>query len=139
MASPTWSATLRSRANSLLHSSKSRWSACAIACWRAVRLTISRSSSLRSSRLRAPNRMQFDLVIFNCDGVLIDSELLSVRTDIECLAEEGIAISQGEILERYTGISMAGMLADIEARYGRALPDFAARHQQRLRPPFDAD
>jgi HAD superfamily hydrolase (TIGR01509 family) len=79
-----------------------------------------------------------DLVIFDCDGVLIDSELLSVRADLECLADEGIEISAEEILERYTGISMAGMLADLEARYGRSLPDFAARHQQRLRPLFEA-
>ena len=82
--------------------------------------------------------MWFDLVIFDCDGVLIDSELLSVRADLECLAEEGIEISAEEILDRYTGISMAGMLADLEVRYGRPLPDFAARHQQRLRPLFDA-
>ena len=34
--------------------------------------------------------MRFDLVIFDCDGVLIDSELLSVRADLECLAEDGI-------------------------------------------------
>lgn len=81
--------------------------------------------------------MHFDLVIFDCDGVLIDSELLSVQADIECLAEHGIDISAGEILERYTGISMAGMLADFETRYGRQLPDFADRHRRRLRALFE--
>jgi HAD superfamily hydrolase (TIGR01509 family) len=79
----------------------------------------------------------FDLVIFDCDGVLIDSELLSVEADLACLAEEGIEISAEEILERYTGISMAGMLADLETRYGRALPDFAARHRERLQGLFE--
>ncbi|MGC2412910.1 MAG: HAD family hydrolase [Stellaceae bacterium] len=83
--------------------------------------------------------MRFDLVIFDCDGVLIDSELLSVRADLECLAEYGIDISAEEIIDRYTGISMAGMLTDLEVRYGRGLPDFAARHQSRLRPLFEAD
>ena len=53
--------------------------------------------------------MRLDLVIFDCDGVLIDSELLSIRADRECLAECGIELSMEEILERYTGISMAGM------------------------------
>jgi HAD superfamily hydrolase (TIGR01509 family) len=82
--------------------------------------------------------MQFDLVIFDCDGVLIDSELLSVQADIECLAEYGIDLSAEEIIERYTGISMAGMLADLETRYGWMLPDFADRHGQRLRCLFEA-
>jgi beta-phosphoglucomutase-like phosphatase (HAD superfamily) len=42
--------------------------------------------------------VSFDLVIFDCDGVLIDSELLSVRADLECLAEYGIHLSAEEIL-----------------------------------------
>src|SRR5690349_17913078 len=83
--------------------------------------------------------MQFDLVIFDCDGVLIDSEPLSVQADIECLAEHGIDVSAEEILERYTGISMAGMLADLETRHGRRLPGFAERHQERLQILFEAN
>ena len=83
--------------------------------------------------------MRFDLVIFDCDGVLIDSELLSVQADRACLAEDGIDLTADEIIERYTGISMAGMLADLEAEYGRPLPDFAHRHQERLRPLFEAE
>ena len=82
--------------------------------------------------------MGFDLVIFDCDGVLIDSELLSVRADIACLTEDGIELSEDEILERYTGISMAGMLADLETRYGRSFPDFAVRHHERLRALFES-
>ena len=83
--------------------------------------------------------MSFDLVIFDCDGVLIDSELLSVRADLESLAEDGIDLSTEEILDRYTGLSMAAMLGDLEIRHGRPLPDFARRHQDRLRRLFEAD
>src|SRR5216110_2427654 len=83
--------------------------------------------------------MPLDLVIFDCDGVLIDSELLSVQADIACLAEDGIDLSADEILERYTGISMAGMLADLKQRYGRALPDFPGRHHARLAELFTAE
>lgn len=82
---------------------------------------------------------RFNLVIFDCDGVLIDSELLSVRADLACLAEAGITLSEDEILERYTGISTAGMLADLEARHGRKLADFPRRHQQRLEVLFEAE
>jgi HAD superfamily hydrolase (TIGR01509 family) len=81
----------------------------------------------------------FDLVIFDCDGVLIDSELLSVEADLACLAENGIVdLSGDDILDRYTGISMAGMLADLETRYGRSFPDFAARHHERLSALFES-
>jgi HAD superfamily hydrolase (TIGR01509 family) len=83
-------------------------------------------------------RMDWDLVIFDCDGVLIDSELLSVEADIACLAEHGIAMSADDILERYTGISMAGMLADLEQRHGREFPGFGDRHRQRLEELFEA-
>src|SRR3954447_5261863 len=84
-----------------------------------------------------PDSIPFDLVIFDCDGVLIDSEMLSVQADIECLAEHGIELSAEEILDRYTGISLAGMLTDLEARFSRPLPDFAGRHRRRLERLFE--
>jgi HAD superfamily hydrolase (TIGR01509 family) len=83
--------------------------------------------------------MRCDLVIFDCDGVLIDSELLSIRADQECLAECGIEMSVEDILERYTGIGFAGMVADIEARHGPLPPDFAERHGKRLWPLFERE
>jgi beta-phosphoglucomutase-like phosphatase (HAD superfamily) len=73
--------------------------------------------------------MDFDLVIFDCDGVLIDSELLACRTIADCLAEDGIAVSSDEIVERYTGISWAGMVADLERRHGPMAGRSAARPQ----------
>src|SRR5271154_2075578 len=80
--------------------------------------------------------MRFGLVIFDCDGVLIDSELLSVQADVECLAEYGIDLSAEEVIERYTGTS--SMVADLEARYGRALPGFDERQRQLAHPLFEA-
>jgi HAD superfamily hydrolase (TIGR01509 family) len=82
--------------------------------------------------------MPFNLVIFDCDGVLIDSEMLSVGADVECLAEFGIDLATDEILERYTGISLADMVGDLEARFSRALPGFAELHQTRLQALFEA-
>src|SRR5213082_2522897 len=83
--------------------------------------------------------MRWDLIIFDCDGVLIDSELLSIRADQECLAECGVELSVEEILERYTGISFAGMVADLEARHGPLPADFADRHRLRLWPLFEQE
>jgi HAD superfamily hydrolase (TIGR01509 family) len=63
-----------------------------------------------------------DLVIFDCDGVLIDSEVIACRVRADYLTEIGFTTSIAEINERYIGISMAAMLADLEARHGRKLP-----------------
>jgi HAD superfamily hydrolase (TIGR01509 family) len=83
--------------------------------------------------------VRWDLVIFDCDGVLIDSELLSIRACRECLVECGIELSVDEIRERYTGISFAGMVADLEARHGPLPGDFADRHRRRLWPLFEQE
>ena len=83
--------------------------------------------------------MPCELLIFDCDGVLIDSELLSIRVDQECLAECGIELSMEEIHELYTGISFAGMVADLEARHGPLPVDFADRHRRRLWPLFERE
>jgi HAD superfamily hydrolase (TIGR01509 family) len=84
--------------------------------------------------------MSLDLVIFDCDGVLIDSEPLAVRADRACLAEAGIDISAEEILDRYTGIAIAEMWTDIETRYATSLPaDLSERHHARLMQIFEAE
>ncbi|HEV2188178.1 MAG TPA: HAD family hydrolase [Stellaceae bacterium] len=79
----------------------------------------------------------WDLVIFDCDGVLIDSELLTIDVEVALLAEAGIAITADEIIERYVGISTTAMITDLEARFGRSLDDFATRHAARVRDVFD--
>jgi HAD superfamily hydrolase (TIGR01509 family) len=67
--------------------------------------------------------MSPDLVIFDCDGVLIDSEPIANRAHVQMLAACGYAIGEEELLDRFCGISDAAMLATIEREWGRALPD----------------
>src|SRR3546814_18887848 len=62
------------------------------------------------------------LVIFDCDGVLIDSEVLSQREEVACLAAHGFPVPLEEVAARYLGISGAAMFADLEARFGRKVP-----------------
>jgi HAD superfamily hydrolase (TIGR01509 family) len=62
---------------------------------------------------------RFDLVIFDCDGVLVDSERLSTRLDAELLAQLGWPLTQAEIVERWAGRTEAVMRAEIEAHLGR--------------------
>ena len=81
--------------------------------------------------------MRPELIIFDCDGVLIDSEMIACRADAACLAEIGIMMSAEEILERYTGISAAAMLGDIEQRHGCLPSDFAETSRRRTADAFD--
>ena len=72
------------------------------------------------------------LVIFDSDGVLVDSEPIASRVLAEALSEIGYATSARDAIERYTGISLASVLAKIETEWGRPLPtDFAATLRQR--------
>lgn len=48
-------------------------------------------------------RSPVELVIFDCDGVLVDSERICVRGDVMAMADPGCAFSEGEIVERFVG------------------------------------
>lgn len=62
------------------------------------------------------------LVIFDCDGVLVDSERLAVRVDVRVLAELGWPMTEADVVERFMGRSDACMVSEIEAHLGRPLP-----------------
>jgi HAD superfamily hydrolase (TIGR01509 family) len=77
------------------------------------------------------------LVIFDCDGVLVDSEPIAVRIDVEMLAEVGIEMSEAEVIERYVGRSPEVILADTEARLGRRVPEgWFERGEARIREAY---
>ena len=44
-----------------------------------------------------------ELVIFDCDGVLVDSEPIAVRVDLVVLAQFGLELSETEVIERFVG------------------------------------
>jgi HAD superfamily hydrolase (TIGR01509 family) len=69
------------------------------------------------------NRGNLDLVIFDCDGVLVDSELISCRAHAQTLARHGYAITEQQVLERFLGISDREARLTIETEIGRLLPD----------------
>jgi HAD superfamily hydrolase (TIGR01509 family) len=81
-----------------------------------------------------------ELVIFDCDGVLIDSERLSVRVDVEMLRELGWPLTEAEVIERFVGRSDRDTRAAIEAHLGHALPDgWDAQTERRYRDLFAAE
>ncbi len=68
-------------------------------------------------------RFRPGLVIFDCDGVLVDSEPISERVSLEMIAEHGVTMQRGEMSARYLGTSDADMVRDIERRRGVTFPD----------------
>ncbi|MFN7150523.1 MAG: HAD family hydrolase [Microthrixaceae bacterium] len=80
-----------------------------------------------------------DLVIFDCDGVLVDSERLAVRVESQLLGELGWALTEDEVLDRFVGRSDAQMIAAIEAQLGRPVPDFTEQYLTRLHAAFDQE
>jgi len=63
-----------------------------------------------------------ELIIFDCDGVLVDSEPLSARATAKALSEFGIQMDQKTALQLFTGITINDAMAIIKDRYGIALP-----------------
>src|SRR5205814_10512406 len=68
-------------------------------------------------------RSNFDLIIFDCDGVLVDSEVISCRAHAETLTRHGYPITSDQVLERFLGRSMRQATLEVEAELGRSLPD----------------
>jgi beta-phosphoglucomutase-like phosphatase (HAD superfamily) len=72
--------------------------------------------------------MPVDLVIFDCDGVLVDSEVISCRVHAETLTRHGYPITADQVLVRFLGVSDREARQTIESEMGRLLPqDFEAQ------------
>jgi HAD superfamily hydrolase (TIGR01509 family) len=80
------------------------------------------------------------LIIFDCDGVLVDSELIACRTVSICLNEVGINLPTNEVIKSYMGLSVNTMIDDLRMRFRARLPlNFPRVLQTRTREAFDRD
>jgi HAD superfamily hydrolase (TIGR01509 family) len=81
-----------------------------------------------------------ELVIFDCDGVLVDSEPISIRVDAAVLHELGMTLSEQEIVERFVGRSPSVMRQAIQDHLGRPLPeDWIARNRSRYTEAYERE
>lgn len=62
------------------------------------------------------------MIVFDCDGVLVDSELLSCGTDAELMTQAGYPISIEALIASYIGWPKPAIWADIERRRGVPWP-----------------
>lgn len=58
------------------------------------------------------------LVIFDCDGVLVDSEILASKIEAKLLTDAGYEITHEEMSERYAGMTWKQILLDVEKTAG---------------------
>jgi HAD superfamily hydrolase (TIGR01509 family) len=64
-----------------------------------------------------------ELVIFDCDGVLVDSEPISLARLTENLQRIGVPIDLDTVARRFTGTSMTSIMAHIATDYGVPTPE----------------
>jgi HAD superfamily hydrolase (TIGR01509 family) len=84
-----------------------------------------------------------DLIIFDCDGVLVDSEVIANAVMADAITELGWPVTTGYCLERFKGSHFDSVMAAIEQETGRCLseswlPELRARTEvvfrQELKP-----
>ncbi|HJO69187.1 MAG TPA: HAD family phosphatase [Rhodospirillales bacterium] len=89
---------------------------------------------------RKPPTNSIALVIFDVDGVLVDSEVISNRVMVRELGAMGHVFDESETARAFTGLSVPDIKARIEAQIGRPLPDdFAERLWRADRDAFAAE
>lgn len=64
----------------------------------------------------------FDLIIFDCDGVLLDSEIIACRADAEAYTRLGYNITTEEVAARFAGMPDEAVDAAITSEMGKPLP-----------------
>jgi HAD superfamily hydrolase (TIGR01509 family) len=82
--------------------------------------------------------MKFEAILFDCDGVLVDSETITNRVLHGMLNESGWALSEDECMRIFVGHTVRSKTEQIEAETGKPLTDawmaeFYERRNQRLR------
>ena len=80
------------------------------------------------------------LIIFDCDGVLIDSEIISARMLVAELARLGVSIDLAYVTRHFLGRSYPVVMQQIRQDFGLDLPPaFEAAYRERLLAAFEAE
>lgn len=78
-----------------------------------------------------------DLVIFDCDGVLLDSEIISCQCAAEALHAVGLEIDVDTVFRRFVGTSRGDMAKQVAAEGYPVGPDFAERLEKSIVDAFE--
>jgi HAD superfamily hydrolase (TIGR01509 family) len=75
---------------------------------------------------------EIELVIFDCDGVLVDSEWIAVQIDQVVLRRFGLHMSESEVIARFVGRAPKVMRGVIEEHLGHPLPEAWEKEAEEL-------
>jgi len=86
---------------------------------------------------------RFDLVIFDCDGVLVDSERLIVKVEAQICRDRGWALTEDDIIREFVGLSDSAMRDRLSELVGEELADdwdaeYIDRYRNALAQDFEA-
>ncbi|SBS33499.1 6-phosphogluconate phosphatase [Marinomonas aquimarina] len=87
-------------------------------------------------------RFQYQAILFDCDGVIVDTETLSSEILMRMLAEQGLYLDESTLHRHFTGFTNKENLARAESMLGRPLPDdfsaqFHATFQQAIKSSLE--
>lgn len=81
-----------------------------------------------------------ELIIFDCDGVLVDSETITNQILVDYINEFGTDLTLEDALERFRGGSLSDSVEYIRREYGIELPtDFAPNFRARMKTAFEKE
>jgi HAD superfamily hydrolase (TIGR01509 family) len=84
--------------------------------------------------------MRYELIIFDCDGVLVDSERIAIKIESEGLTALGWPLTEDEIIERFVGRSAAHGHSVIVAKLGSAVAEsWSVDFWRRYRAALESD
>lgn len=84
--------------------------------------------------------MNIDLLVFDFDGVLVDSEVIANKVLAGVLTEMGYPVTPAESVVRFTGMNGRSIRKVVEVEMGRPLPEeFEATMSGRARALFETD
>jgi HAD superfamily hydrolase (TIGR01509 family) len=69
-----------------------------------------------------------ELIIFDCDGVLVDSEIIAHQLLAQMMTDLGHPMTTAESVQKFAGRSLADILRRIEAILGRSISDDLGQH-----------
>lgn len=83
---------------------------------------------------------KFDAILFDCDGVLVDSETIATRALYQSLCDVNLPMTMEEVFDIFTGQSFTRCVAIIEEHLGRPVPDdFIDRNRHYFRSMMEAE
>lgn len=84
--------------------------------------------------------MKFEAILFDCDGVLVDSERIGAEVTWQAACAQGYSATLEETVNRFRGWKMAEIVKEIESSIGKKLPaEFVPNARAEMAKAFQKD